>query len=204
MKQPSTYGRLEREGLSWEEAERVPASKGREPHRSAPLTATKDFKDNRVARVLCVISCISNEHDPLFLVLAAVVCIGGSVATMRLFDRACRFSINRKSTWILMAGIVSGSSIWATHFVSMPGFRPLVAFGYEPVLTIVSLLLSVLFTLVGLNIAASPLPRRGYGNSQPGCWRVSLPPSSNPTGRCPSVAVSASVFSRKMPGLPTI
>ncbi|HTV70107.1 MAG TPA: bifunctional diguanylate cyclase/phosphodiesterase [Rhizobiaceae bacterium] len=107
-----------------------------------------------------VMTCLAYEHDYTFVLVAAVVCIAGSIMTMRLFDRAMRLDGMNQMIWILLSGVAGGTAIWTTHFVAMLGFNPPVEYAYEPVLTIASLVLAIIFTAVGLYIATRP--RAGF------------------------------------------
>src|ERR1700754_5166406 len=93
-----------------------------------------------------VMSCLAYEHDYSFVLVAAVVCIAGSLMTMRLFDRARRLDGMNQMIWVLLSGVAGGTAIWTTHFVAMLGFNPPVEYAYEPVLTIASLVLAIVFT----------------------------------------------------------
>jgi diguanylate cyclase (GGDEF)-like protein len=103
--------------------------------------------------MLRVVSCLAYEHDLSFVLVAAVICIAGSVMTMRLFDRAKRLSSANRAIWVVLSGVAGGAAIWTTHFVAMLGFRPPAEFAYEPVLTLVSFGFAVVFVAAGLHVA---------------------------------------------------
>lgn len=105
--------------------------------------------------MLRVVACLANEHDLSFVVVAAIVCIAGSVMTMRLFDRAKRFSASNRAIWVVLSGVAGGSAIWTTHFVAMLGFHPPTEYAYAPLLTIASFGFAVIFTAAGLYLATS-------------------------------------------------
>ncbi len=100
-----------------------------------------------------VLSCLVYEHDYSFVVVAAIVCVAGSIMTTRLFERTKRLAGSSQVIWILLSGAAGGTAIWTTHFVAMLGFHPPVEYAYEPVLTLASLLLAMLFTAAGLHVA---------------------------------------------------
>ena len=90
--------------------------------------------------MLRIISCITVEHSLPHLVFATVICLLGSVLTMRLFSRVRRTEGLQKYNWLFLSGFVGGSTIWTTHFVAMLGYQSPATNGYEPELTLLSLL----------------------------------------------------------------
>jgi diguanylate cyclase (GGDEF)-like protein len=104
--------------------------------------------------MLRVLSCLAYEHDYSFVVVAAVVCIMSSVMTVRLFDRAERLSPDLRLSWIVLSGMAGGAAIWTTHFVAMLGFQLPMDHAFDPVLTILSLLIAIGLTAGGLYLTA--------------------------------------------------
>jgi diguanylate cyclase (GGDEF)-like protein len=104
--------------------------------------------------MLKVISCIAVQHSITHLLFATTICILGSVLTMRLFTRARRAQGLQKFNWLFLTGFVGGSMIWTTHFVAMLGYQTPVINGYDPTLTLISLLLSIVVTMAGFSIAS--------------------------------------------------
>lgn len=102
-----------------------------------------------------IISCIVNEHDYRGLVVAALVCVIGSLISMRLFSRTRRTTGGKRIHWLLLSAIVCGCTIWTTHFIAMLGYTPPVIHAYDPVLTLVSLLISIGASLAAFVIASS-------------------------------------------------
>ena len=105
--------------------------------------------------MLRVLSCIVYEHDPVFLVLALVTLLFGSVVTMRLFARVRRTDKAIRRLWLALAGIIGGGTIWSTHFVAILAYESNLILGYEPVLTLISLFLVVCTTTLGFYIAST-------------------------------------------------
>lgn len=110
--------------------------------------------------MLRVVSCLAYDHNYWFVLVAAVVCVAGSVMTIRLFDRARRLTGSNGIAWVLLSGVAGGTAIWTTHFVAMLGFRPPAGIAYAPGLTLASLALAMLFTAAGLYVIA-----RGFGTA---------------------------------------
>ncbi|MDO1582334.1 putative bifunctional diguanylate cyclase/phosphodiesterase [Rhizobium oryzicola] len=104
--------------------------------------------------MLYVISCLVTYHNPAFVIVAAGLCILGSVLTARLLSRAIRATGPEKAVWLGLTGFVGGAVIWTTHFMAMLGYENGGAAAYEPSLTLFSLLIAVLSSFAGLAIAA--------------------------------------------------
>lgn len=101
-----------------------------------------------------VLNCITTEHDPLLLLLAAAICTLGSILTMRLFARVRNSENDCRIYWMLLTGLLSGGTIWSTHFIAMLGYQGIGQNSYEPVLTALSLFVGFGFATVGLYISA--------------------------------------------------
>jgi diguanylate cyclase (GGDEF)-like protein len=108
-----------------------------------------------VTALLNVLSCIAYEHDLRGVLLAALVCVVGSVIAMRLFVRTRRTTGTRRAIWLFQAGVATGCAIWTTHFVAMLGYEPPLQHAYDPILTLVSLFIAIGFATLGMAIAAS-------------------------------------------------
>lgn len=105
--------------------------------------------------VLQVISCIVYEHDYRGIALAALVCIVGSLMAMRLFTRTRRVTGTRRAVWTFLSGVICGCTIWTTHFVAMLGYQPPIQHAYDPVVTLISLVMAIGFSTIGMSIAAN-------------------------------------------------
>ena len=102
-----------------------------------------------------VLACITDQHDLMLVLIAALVCIAGSWATIRLYRRVLSTTAMEKSAWLVLTAVVAGAAIWCTHFIAMLGYDPGVPVGFDPVLTIVSLLVAVIGAVIGFAIAAT-------------------------------------------------
>lgn len=110
--------------------------------------------------MLRLMSCVVYEHDPIFLILAVMTLGLGSVVTMKLFARMRRTEKDIRQLWLVLAGLIGGGTIWSTHFVAMLAYDNNLILGYEPLLTITSLLLVVATTTLGFFVAS--LTQRTY------------------------------------------
>ncbi|ETR77910.1 diguanylate cyclase [Afipia sp. P52-10] len=102
-----------------------------------------------------VITCVFVEHDIKLVLLAAMVCLAGSWTTIRLFTRANTTAGLASVGWHFLAAVAAGSSIWCTHFIAIIAYDPGTPVSFNPVLTIVSLLIAMAGTAVGLTIAST-------------------------------------------------
>lgn len=109
---------------------------------------------NPVPFMLRILSCISVEHSLPHVLFAAIICILGSVLTMRLFSRVRRSQGLQKVNWLFLSGFVGGSTIWTTHFIAMLGYHTEIQTGYDPTLTLFSLFIGILVTSAGFTIAS--------------------------------------------------
>ena len=66
-----------------------------------------------------VIACIRDDHDWRLILVAAIVCLAGSVATMLLLLRAQRSEGSQRGLWIAASGFACGIGVWSTHFIAM-------------------------------------------------------------------------------------
>ncbi|WP_075222864.1 putative bifunctional diguanylate cyclase/phosphodiesterase [Acuticoccus yangtzensis] len=89
-------------------------------------------------------SCILMEHDLWLVAVAVAVCAAGAALSVRLLQRTFASPGLSRFAWVIVGAIVSGSTAWCTHFVAMLAYRPGVGVSYDPVLTLLSLLLAIL------------------------------------------------------------
>ncbi|GES46968.1 diguanylate cyclase/phosphodiesterase [Rhizobium sp. ERR 922] len=92
-----------------------------------------------------VIACIRDDHDFRLIIVAAIICLIGSLATMLLFSRAQECQSHQRRYWIVAAAFASGVGIWATHFIAMLAYQSSLPISYGVSLTV----LSVVFAIVG-------------------------------------------------------
>ena len=110
--------------------------------------------------MLQVLGCIVEEHDLALVLVAALICTAGSWATVQLYARVCAATSRERSAWLFLTAVVAGASIWCTHFIAMLGYDPGLPVGFDPVLTITSLLLAMAGVFAGVALAAGPRKRR--------------------------------------------
>ncbi|PJG51052.1 bifunctional diguanylate cyclase/phosphodiesterase [Bradyrhizobium forestalis] len=102
-----------------------------------------------------VLYCLTDEHDWRLVALGGAVCLLASAAAISLFQRARATHGPGRLAWIALDAAVSGCGIWATHFIAMLAYGPGGAGAYNIPVTILSLMLAISVTFVGLSIAVS-------------------------------------------------
>jgi len=103
--------------------------------------------------MLKVLTCLTVDHDLRLVAVAALICALGSLVAMRLFMRARISQGAVRRQWLLMAGTAAGTATWATHFLAMLAFAPGLPTGYDPFLTMVSLIVAVTAMTLAFSIA---------------------------------------------------
>ncbi len=106
-----------------------------------------------------LLSFVAHAHNVWLVLTAALICLSGSWVTAQLFQRAGRTSGALRIGWQFLTALAAGAAIWCTHFVAMLGFEAGVPVGFDPTLTILSLLTAVLGSTIGFAIAESRLSR---------------------------------------------
>ena len=102
-----------------------------------------------------VISCLVEDHNLWLVLLAAVVCIIGSVVTMKLLNRAVATDGLQRSGWIAQTAAAAGASVWCTHFVGILAYEPKAPVEFDPILTIGSLGIAFIGFGIGFAIVAN-------------------------------------------------
>jgi diguanylate cyclase (GGDEF)-like protein len=102
-----------------------------------------------------VITCVTAQHNLWLVALAAIVCVSGGWVAFELFRRARqRQGSVQKAGWLFLASIAAGASVWCTHFIAMLAYDASAPVTYDPVLTMLSLVIVILGSaasfLVGL------------------------------------------------------
>jgi diguanylate cyclase len=108
-----------------------------------------------------VYDCITYAHDLRLVALAAIVCALASFAAINLLHYAHKSSGQMQGVWLAVSAISTGFGIWATHFVAMLAFTPGIPSGYNIFLTVLSLIVAILLTGVGLTVSLIPDWRHG-------------------------------------------
>jgi diguanylate cyclase (GGDEF)-like protein len=93
-----------------------------------------------------VLTCLTSEHDFVYLAAALFICGVGAYLFTTLLRHVRVSSGLKRFNWIAIAGITGGSVIWTTHYAAMVGYVVPVAHSYEPVITVLALFLAIAST----------------------------------------------------------
>jgi len=105
--------------------------------------------------VLKFLTCLTTQHDLRLVLVAGLVCAAGCFTTFRLYSRMRGARGVVRAAWLLLTGLVAGSSVWATHFIAMVAFTPGLKTGYSPTGTLLSLMIAALFMASGFAVASA-------------------------------------------------
>ena len=103
--------------------------------------------------MLRVYSCITTQHDLRLVALAALVCVLASFTAVTLIHHVQHGRAAERRFWLAVAAVATGFGIWTTHFIAMLAFQPDLPSGYDPTLTVLSLVAAVGLTGLGFAIA---------------------------------------------------
>jgi diguanylate cyclase len=103
--------------------------------------------------MLTVYDCIANQHDLRLVGLAAVICALASFTAISLLHHIRRSGGKIRIAWLAIAAASTGFGIWATHFIAMLAFSPGLPSAYNISLTVLSLIVAIVVTGVGLALA---------------------------------------------------
>ena len=100
-----------------------------------------------------ILSCVTQAHDDWLLLLAAVICTLGVYASSAIAAQAARSEGRARQTWAVVSIVASGCTAWSTHMVALLAFRPGMASGFDPWLTILSLLVAIFGIAAGVALS---------------------------------------------------
>ena len=106
-----------------------------------------------------VISCIYSLHNLWLVALAALVCVGGGWVAFQLFRRAGARTGTQRTGWLFLAAVAAGASVWCTHFIAMLAYEAGAPVTYDPILTMVSLLIAIAGSALAFGHALRPRHR---------------------------------------------
>lgn len=90
-----------------------------------------------------VISCIATEHNLWLVLLAALICVSGGAVALRLLRRASENHGVQKAGWLFLTSVAAGASVWCTHFIAMLAYDVGAPITFDPILTMISLVIAV-------------------------------------------------------------
>ncbi len=90
------------------------------------------------------------EYNPLLIVASILVAIMAAFTALRLTNGLSALPRPRRKPVIAKAAIALGAGIWSMHFVGMLALRLPIGISYDPLPTLLSALLAILVTGMGL------------------------------------------------------
>ena len=103
---------------------------------------------------------MSHSYDPVLVALSVAVAIFAAYTALALFDRS-KQDQRRINPWLGAAALAMGGGIWTMHFIGMLAYQAGMAVSYHALLTLLSLLVPILVTGVGLYAVNLPAPAAG-------------------------------------------
>ncbi|WP_420604484.1 bifunctional diguanylate cyclase/phosphodiesterase [Methylobacterium sp.] len=100
-----------------------------------------------------IYSSLVTEHDPKLLVLVAGLCLFASLTSLVLAQRGRAAVPEKRTQWLVSAGVVTGISIWVTHFAAMLAYQPGVEVRFDGRMAILSVVLACGIATLGWMIA---------------------------------------------------
>jgi NO-binding membrane sensor protein with MHYT domain len=98
-----------------------------------------------------IYTCLRDTHDHYLLLLAATVCIMGVYASFAVASHASRQEGGARALWLTISVSAAGCTAWSTHMIALLAFKPGMPSGFDPAITVVSLV----FTIAGIGLAIS-------------------------------------------------
>jgi len=100
-----------------------------------------------------IYACLTTQHDPRLLVLVVGLCIFASLTSLVLAQRGRAAAPEKRTWWLLAAGVVTGTSIWVTHFAAMLAYDPGLEILFDVNTAVVSVLLACGAATIGWMVA---------------------------------------------------
>jgi signal transduction histidine kinase/NO-binding membrane sensor protein with MHYT domain/CheY-like chemotaxis protein len=102
--------------------------------------------------VLKTIYCNPLAYDVTGLGLAIAICFFVSLLACELLRRAGTSKGRSRAMWLWGIAITAGTGFWSTHFIALLAYRPGLQTGYDPILTVLAWLATILGTGISLCI----------------------------------------------------
>jgi signal transduction histidine kinase len=99
--------------------------------------------------MLRVIGCITEQHILWLVLLAAALCFFVCFTAVSMLGRARAAIGKTRLLWLGSAGVLTGSGIWATHFIDMLAYKTTLPMGFDAQLTFLSALIPIVLSTMG-------------------------------------------------------
>ncbi|MCQ8781562.1 bifunctional diguanylate cyclase/phosphodiesterase [Mangrovibrevibacter kandeliae] len=112
-----------------------------------------------------IVTCLQNQHDAGLLLLAALVCTIGVYGALSVQDHTSRAKGQARIRLMMTSLVTAGCTAWATHMIALLAFDPDMPAAFEPIQTVLSLILGMIGIGAGLLVATGRQrrPRRAGG-----------------------------------------
>lgn len=100
--------------------------------------------------MLNVADCILIDHELWLVVVAGLVCTLASYTLFSLLHRAQQQQGHQRHFWLAAAAVAMGCGVWSTHFIAMLAYQTPLSVGYDVLLTVLSAVLAIGLSAVGL------------------------------------------------------
>lgn len=91
------------------------------------------------------------SHDPLLVGLSYAIAVLGAFAGLNLAERL-RCHVQRSQRWLIGSALVLGGTVWTMHFTAMLAVQDNIHLGFDPALTVASLMVAVAAAGIGFYI----------------------------------------------------
>lgn len=108
---------------------------------------------------------LQHSHDHALVVLSYAIAFFASYTALDMGGRLASATTGAaRRLWLAGSAIVLGGGIWAMHFIGMLAFNVAMPVGYDTGLTLISLIIPIVLTAVGLHLVDKQLnPARLIG-----------------------------------------
>jgi diguanylate cyclase (GGDEF)-like protein/PAS domain S-box-containing protein len=106
-------------------------------------------------------TCLAFEQNYRLVATAVTICILGSVTSAMMLQRALGGKAAARLRWLMLAGTLTGLTIWATHFAAMVCYAPGVEVGFDAKTSIASGAAGILLSTAGWVVAFACSTERG-------------------------------------------
>ena len=104
---------------------------------------------------------LHGHHDPWLVVLSIAIAVLASFAALDLMGRMRETSGRPHAGWWLAGAVAMGGGIWSMHFVAMLSFQLGMVVIYDVWMTVLSLVIAIVVSGLGLFIVAQTAKRHG-------------------------------------------
>ncbi len=88
-----------------------------------------------------VLACITLEHNLGLVVLAAILCVAGTMTFVQLLRRAMGSTGHTRTAWVVMSAFALDTTVWCTHFIALLAYNAEMPVMIDPLLTMISLVM---------------------------------------------------------------